>query len=66
MPSATATATETLTATPRTTLKRHPERGSHERERVHAIIDEAMFWALTTCEIGWNIFSCFASTQFEQ
>jgi hypothetical protein len=33
--------------TPRTTLRRHPERGSHERAAVHAIIDEALL-----CHVG--------------
>jgi hypothetical protein len=32
----------------------------------HAFTDEAMFWPLTTCAIGWNVFSCTASAQFEQ
>jgi nitroimidazol reductase NimA-like FMN-containing flavoprotein (pyridoxamine 5'-phosphate oxidase superfamily)/GNAT superfamily N-acetyltransferase len=35
-------------ATPRTTLKRHPERGSQERARVNAIIDEALY-----CHVGF-------------
>jgi hypothetical protein len=28
--------------TPRTTLKRHPERGSHDRALIHAILDEGL------------------------
>ena len=36
--------------TPRTTLKRHPERGSYDRALVHAIIDEALI-----CHLGFVI-----------
>ena len=32
----------TLTPTPRTTLKRRPQRGSYERAAVHSILDEAL------------------------
>jgi len=32
-----------LALTPRTTLKRHPERGTHARASIHAILDEALF-----------------------
>jgi uncharacterized protein len=39
-----------LTRTPRTTLKRHPERGSYDRALVHAIIDEAL-----CCHLGFVI-----------
>jgi hypothetical protein len=38
----------TLTPTPRTTLHRHPERGSHDRGTVEAILDEALI-----CHVGW-------------
>ncbi|HKP61135.1 MAG TPA: GNAT family N-acetyltransferase [Polyangiales bacterium] len=36
-----------LTQTPRTTFKRHPERGSYDRALVHAIVDEAL-----CCHLG--------------
>jgi nitroimidazol reductase NimA-like FMN-containing flavoprotein (pyridoxamine 5'-phosphate oxidase superfamily)/GNAT superfamily N-acetyltransferase len=48
MASTTATDTESFLTTPRTTLKRHPERGSHEQAQVHAIIDEALY-----CHVGF-------------
>jgi nitroimidazol reductase NimA-like FMN-containing flavoprotein (pyridoxamine 5'-phosphate oxidase superfamily)/GNAT superfamily N-acetyltransferase len=31
-----------IAVTPRTTLKRHPERGTHDRAAIHAILDEAL------------------------
>jgi nitroimidazol reductase NimA-like FMN-containing flavoprotein (pyridoxamine 5'-phosphate oxidase superfamily)/GNAT superfamily N-acetyltransferase len=39
-----------LEKTPRTTLKRKPDRGSHERARIHAIIDEAL-----VCQVGFTL-----------
>lgn len=38
---------DTPLKTPRTTLRRHPERGSHERAAIHAILDEALL-----CHVG--------------
>ncbi|MFO0574132.1 MAG: GNAT family N-acetyltransferase [Polyangia bacterium] len=38
---------DSLPKTPRTTLRRHPERGSHERAAIHAILDEALL-----CHVG--------------
>jgi nitroimidazol reductase NimA-like FMN-containing flavoprotein (pyridoxamine 5'-phosphate oxidase superfamily) len=37
-----------LQPTPRTTLGRHPERGSHDRATVHRILDEAL-----VCHVGF-------------
>ena len=39
-----------LTRTPRTTLKRQAQRGSFEREQVHAILDEAL-----VCDLAWSV-----------
>jgi nitroimidazol reductase NimA-like FMN-containing flavoprotein (pyridoxamine 5'-phosphate oxidase superfamily)/GNAT superfamily N-acetyltransferase len=39
-----------LEKTPRTTVKRKPDRGSHERALIHAIIDEALI-----CQVGFTI-----------
>ncbi len=39
-----------LPQTPRTTLKRHAERGSHERATIYAIIDEAL-----CCHVGFEL-----------
>ena len=36
--------------TPRTTLARKPDRGSHDRDTVYAILDEAL-----TCHIGFAL-----------
>ena len=41
---------ETLTPTPRTTLKRRPKRGSYERATVHAILDEGL-----VCHVGFAL-----------
>ncbi len=39
-----------LTRTPRTTLKRQAQRGSFERDQVHAILDEALI-----CELAFSV-----------
>jgi nitroimidazol reductase NimA-like FMN-containing flavoprotein (pyridoxamine 5'-phosphate oxidase superfamily)/GNAT superfamily N-acetyltransferase len=39
--------TDSLTVTARTTLKRKPQRGSHERDALNAILDEAL-----VCHVG--------------
>ena len=36
------------TKTPRTTVKRRPQRASYDRTQVHAILDEALIGALAT------------------
>jgi nitroimidazol reductase NimA-like FMN-containing flavoprotein (pyridoxamine 5'-phosphate oxidase superfamily) len=41
---------EPFTVTPRTTVKRLPERGSHDRDLVHAVLDEALI-----CHVGFVV-----------
>ena len=41
---------EQLPDTPRTTLKRLPKRGSHDREVINAILDEGFI-----CHVGFAI-----------
>jgi nitroimidazol reductase NimA-like FMN-containing flavoprotein (pyridoxamine 5'-phosphate oxidase superfamily) len=41
---------ETLATTARTTLKRHPERGSFDRALVHSILDEGLL-----CHLGFAV-----------
>lgn len=41
---------DTLTPTDRTTLGRYPDRGRHDRESIHAIIDEALI-----CHVGFSV-----------
>jgi nitroimidazol reductase NimA-like FMN-containing flavoprotein (pyridoxamine 5'-phosphate oxidase superfamily)/GNAT superfamily N-acetyltransferase len=43
----TPSSSSSVSVTPRTTLKRHPERGSHDRALVNAILDEAL-----VCHVG--------------
>ncbi len=39
----------TTTQSSRTTLRRHPERGSHDRSLIHSILDEALI-----CHVGFQ------------
>jgi nitroimidazol reductase NimA-like FMN-containing flavoprotein (pyridoxamine 5'-phosphate oxidase superfamily) len=41
---------EAFSATPRTTVKRLPERGSHDRNLVHEVLDEALI-----CHVGFVV-----------
>jgi nitroimidazol reductase NimA-like FMN-containing flavoprotein (pyridoxamine 5'-phosphate oxidase superfamily) len=43
------TSSAELEATPRTTLKRAPDRGTYDREAIHAILDEALI-----CHLGFS------------
>jgi nitroimidazol reductase NimA-like FMN-containing flavoprotein (pyridoxamine 5'-phosphate oxidase superfamily) len=45
-----ASAIEPFPATPRTTLRRKPERGSHDRQVIEQILDEAIF-----CHVGFVV-----------